>query len=60
MMNHTNNSKFLPSQKNTLNPLDPTTVVSANRRSPPLDAGHSIKIGVMWTLKHDINSPKFY
>ena len=30
------------------------------RRDPPLDRGYSIKIGGMWTLKHEISSPIFY
>ena len=29
-------------------------------RDPPLDGGNSTRIGGMWTLKHDIISPKFY
>ena len=60
MMDHTNNSKFLPSQKDKLIPPESTTVVPANRRAPPLERGHSTKIGGMWTLKHDISSPKLY
>ena len=35
-------------------------MVPSNRRLPPLDGGHSTKIVGMWTLKHDIGSPKFY
>ena len=45
--------KYLPTQKDSLNPLDPTTVVLDNRRFPPLDGGQSMKIGGMWTLKHE-------
>ena len=60
MMDQTNNSKFSPSQKYTSNPPDPTTVVSDNRRATPLGGVHSTKIGGMWTLKHEISSPKFY
>ena len=60
MMDQTNNSKFSPSQKDTSTPPDPTTVVPANRRDPPLDRGHYTKIGGMRTLKNDISSPKFY
>ena len=37
-----------------------STVVPANRRAPPLDCGHSTKIGGMWNLKHDIRSTKLY
>ena len=60
MMDQTNNSKSSPAQKDSSNPPDPITVVSANRRDPPLDGGNSMKIGGMWTLKHDISSPKCY
>ena len=60
MMDHTNYSKLSPSQKDTSNPPDPTTMVLANRRSPPLDGGHSTKISGMWALKHEISSPEFY
>ena len=35
-------------------------MVPANRRAPPLEGVHSTRIGGMWTLKHDIKSPKFY
>ena len=35
-------------------------MVSANKRDPSLEGGNSTEIGVMWTLKHDISSPKFY
>ena len=47
MMDQTNNSKLSPSQEDTSNPPDPTTVVPANIRAPPLDGGHSTKIGGM-------------
>ena len=60
MMDQTNNQKLLPAQKDTPNPLEPTTVVLSNRRAPPLNGGHSTNIGGMWTLKHEIISSKFY
>ena len=60
MMDQTKNQKFLPAQTDTSNPLDPTTVVMGNRRVPPLGGGNSTKIGGMWTLNHEISSPKFY
>ena len=37
-----------------------TTVVPANKKSPPLEGGHYTIIGGMWTLKREIGSPKFY
>ena len=60
MMDQTKNEKFSLSQKDTSNNPDPTTVVLANRRDPPSNGGQSIKIGGMWTLKHEISSPKLY
>ena len=60
MMNQTNISKSSLSQKDTSAPPDPNTLVLTNRRAPPLEGGHSNKIGVMWTLKHEISSPKLY
>ena len=36
------------------------TVVQANKKYPPLEDGKSTKIGGMWTLKHEISSPKLY
>ena len=35
-------------------------MVPANKRAPPLDGVKSTEIGGMWTLKHEISSPKFY
>ena len=58
--NHINIMSSSPTQKDTTNPPDPTTVVPDHRRSPPLEGGHSTKIGGMWTLKHEISSPKFF
>ena len=60
MMDQTNNSKSSPNQKVTSTPTDPTTMVPSNSRAPPLEGGHYTKIGGMWTLKHEIRSPKFY
>ena len=53
-------SKSSPAQKDTSTPPDPTTTVHTNRRAPPLEGGISDKIGGMWTLKHEISSPRFY
>ena len=60
IMYQTNNSKLPPSQKDTLTPKEPTTVIPADRRAPLFDGGKYTKIGGMWTLKHDISSEKFY
>ena len=53
-------SKSSPAQKDTSTPPDPTTVVPTNKRAPPLQGRHYTKIVGMWTLKHDISSPKLY
>ena len=37
-----------------------TTVVLANKRYPPLEDVNYTKVGGMWTLKHEIISPKLY
>ena len=35
-------------------------MLPTNKRAPPLEGGISDKICGMWTLKHEISSPKFY
>ena len=35
-------------------------MVPTNKRAPPLEGDHSENIGDMWTLKHEISSPRFY
>ena len=52
--------KSSPDKKDSPKAQDTTTVVSAKNKYPPLEGGHSTKNGVMWTLKHEIGSPKFY
>ena len=53
-------SKSSPAQKDTSTPPYPTTVVPTNNRDPQLEGGISDKICGMWTLKHEISSPKVY
>ena len=36
------------------------TVVPANKKDLPLEGVSSTKEGYLWTLKHEISSPKFY
>ena len=60
MTDKTNIQKSSPAYKDTQTYLDPTTVVPTNNRDPPLEGGHTTKIHGMWTLKHEIRSPKFY
>ena len=55
-----NTLKYSPTQKDSPNPPDPTTLVMANRRDPPLDGRQPTKFGGMRNLKQDIISPKFY
>ena len=55
-----NIQKSSPAQKDTTTPPDPTTTVQTNRKDPPLEGGNSENIGGMWTLKHEISSPRFY
>ena len=60
IIDHINTLKYLPARKDSTKPSDPTNVVPANRRAPPLDGGQSNKIGGIWTLKNEIISPIFY
>ena len=60
IMDQINTLKYLPTQKNSPKPLEPTTVVPDNRRDPPLDGGHSTKVVGIWTMKHEISPPKLY
>ena len=53
-----NISKSSPSQKDTSTPPYPTTMVPYNRRDTSLDNAQYTKISGMWTLKHEIRSPK--
>ena len=53
---YNNTLEYLSTQKYSPKPPDPTNMVPANRRAPPLDGGKFIKIGGMWTLKHEIRS----
>ena len=59
MMDHIEIYKSSPDQKYSPKDQDPTTIVPDNNRYPPFEGGHSTKIVSMWTLKHDISSPKF-
>ena len=44
----------LPKYQNPEN-VDPT-----NKKAPPLDGGHYMKIGGMWNLKHETSLPTFF
>ena len=60
MMDQIKISKHSPDKNDSPKAHNPTTVVPANNKAPPLEGRHYTKIGYMWTLKHDISSPKFY
>ena len=60
LSNQPNTLSSSPTQKDKYIPPDHITVITANKRAPPLEGGHSTKIGGIWTLKHEIISPKFY
>ena len=60
MMDQIKMSKYSPEKKDPPKAQDNTTVVPANNRFPPLEGGHSTKIGGIWNLKRDIRSQKFY
>ena len=49
-----------PNKVETKNSQYCATEYRSNRNFPPLKGGHYNKIGVTWTLKHNISSPKFY
>ena len=49
------NQNYSPDRMDSPKYQDPTTVVMANNKSPPLEVGNSIKIGGMWNLKHQIS-----
>ena len=58
--NQINTLSSSTTQKDTLTPPDPNTVVLTNRRDLTLGGEHSTKTGGMWTLKDEISLPKFY
>ena len=60
LSNQINTISYSPTQKDTSTLTDPNNVVSDNNKDPPLEGVHFTKIGGMWTLKHEISSPKFY
>ena len=55
-----NNLKSSPYHRDSPKSQYPTTIFPAKRRAPPLHSGQYTKIGVMWTLKHEISSQIFY
>ena len=55
MMDQIKKIQSLPDKNDSPKYLDPTTVVPVNNRYPSLEDRHSTKIGVLWTLKHEIS-----
>ena len=53
-------SKSSPDKKDSPKYQDTNNVVPYNKKYPPLEGGHSTKIGGIWNIKHEIRSPKFY
>ena len=60
MMYHNQKQNYLPENIDTPQAQGPTNVVPANKMALPLEGGNSTKKGYLWTLKHEIRSPKFY
>ena len=60
MMDQIKISKSAPEKKDSPKAQYITTVVPDNKKDPPLEGGHFTKNGGIWTLKHEISSPKFY
>ena len=60
MMYQIKTSKYSSDKKYSSKSQGSTTLVPANKRYPPFEGGHSTKIGGMWTLKHEISSPRLY
>ena len=55
-----NTLKSLPTQKDSPKPPEPTTVVTSNTRTTPLNGIQSTRICGTWNLKHGIRSPRLY
>ena len=54
------NLHYSPEQKDLPNSQGFCTLVPANNKAPPLEGRHYMKIGGMWTLKHEFSSQKIY
>ena len=59
-MDQNQNSNSYPDNMDSPNYQDPTNLVQVKNKDKPLEVGHYMKIGGMWTLKHEISSPKLY
>ena len=59
-INYIKSSNYSPVKKDSPKTKGTTTVVPAKDKAALLEVGYSTKIGGMWTIKHEINSSKFY
>ena len=60
MMDNNQNLNHSPDNMDSPKYQGPTTEVPANNKALTLKGGHSTKKIYVWTLKHDISSPKLY
>ena len=60
MMDQSQIYNYSPKNMDSTKAQNHTTTVPANKKAPPSEGGNSTKNVGMWTLKHDISSPKFY
>ena len=54
MMDHNQNSNSSPENMDSPKSQDPTNMVPDKTKDTPLAGGNYMKIGDMWTLKHEI------
>ena len=54
------NQNSSPDHMDSLKDQDINYEVPDNKKAPPLEGRNPKKNGCMWTLKHEIISPKFY
>ena len=54
------NQHYSPGKIELLKSQYPDTMVPDNKKAPTVQGRHSLKIGGMWILKHEIRLPKFY
>ena len=55
MMDHIKFLKSSPDKKDSQKYQDPTTMVPARKRAPPLKGAYSTEIGGMWNLRYEIS-----
>ena len=62
LLNHmmVHNQHYSPEKMDSLKDQYPTTMVPDNKNYSPLEGGHSLKIGGIRNLKHEIISPRSF